>query len=104
MDAALVKTPELHILIIFFNNEFSLAKLGPDLPKKLEGHSMISMNEENLIILGGSSPNGGLQKAIYTLTCKSGLCTWTTMKQKLKVAREGFVAVPLTDSLASSCN
>ena len=39
-----------------------------------------------------SDPN-----AIYQLTCSSGVCSWSTLNQALKVARHYAVAIPVPD-------
>ena len=81
---------------------FSL-KLGPAMPKKLIGHSMIGYGQEELITIGGMDRHKNFQKHFYRLTCSSGICKWSTMNQKLKDARSVFVAIPLKNSMAS-CN
>ena len=76
-------------------------KLGPALPKKIYGASMVEVGD-NLYIIGGWSSNGpigqiGFQKEIQQLSCASGLCSWKTLKQQLKFARRWLVAIPVND-------
>ena len=54
----------------------------------------------DLFVMGGDSPDG-IQKSIYRLSCSSGECAWTSLKQELKVARYGFVAIPVMDSIVN---
>ena len=44
-------------------------------------------------IFGGYPSNS----AIYKLTCSSGICSWSTLNQELKVAREYPVVIPVPD-------
>ena len=78
------------------------ATLGPPLPQKIGGHSMIEMNGD-LIVLGGysNSLDSRYQRAIYKLICTSGSCAWTTMNQRLKIPRQLFVVIPIIDSMVS---
>ena len=76
-------------------------KLGPALPKALWGSSMVEVGD-NLYIIGGWSNYGihgdgsrGFRKEIYKFSCVSGLCSWTTLTQRLKVARNLHVAIPV---------
>ena len=79
-------------------------KLGPALPKALYGSSMVELGE-NLYIIGGQTNDGsGVQNEIHQLSCFSGLCSWTTLTQQLKVAREFLVAIPTDDTFCSDAN
>ena len=75
-------------------------KLGPTLPTGLEGSSMVELGE-NLFLIGGFGPSSGCfdvsgyQTEIQKLTCVSGSCSWTTLTQQLKVARQQLVAIPV---------
>ena len=71
------------------------------MPRKLIGHLMTGHGQEELIAIGGMDRYKNLQKYLYKLTCSSGTCKWTTMNQKLSVARSVFVAIPLKDSKVS---
>jgi hypothetical protein len=46
-------------------------------------------------IFGGHSH---YNSAIYQLTCSSGICTWSTLNQELKVGRRDTVAIPVPDT------
>ena len=73
-------------------------KLGPALPKALQGSSMVELGE-NLYIIGGQTNDGsGVQNEIHQLSCFSGLCSWTTLIQQLKVPRGSLVAIPIDDT------
>ena len=80
---------QLQFLILF------LITLGPPLPKGLESFSMLQIHGD-AYIFGGSS--GGYNSAIYKLTCSSGICSWSTLNQELKVARSLPVAIPVPDT------
>ena len=74
----------------------SFTTIGPALPQKLFGPSIIGNGQEYLILLGGSS-GYDYKKSIYKLECSSGSCTpWAKMNQELKIGRTFFVAVPFT--------
>ena len=62
----------------------------------MEELSSISMLE----IHGDAYSFGGypLNSAIYKLTCSSGICSWSTFNQELKVARYWTVAIPVHDN------
>ena len=47
-------------------------------------------------IFGGD--DGGYDSAIYKLTCSSGICSWSTLNQELKVGRYYTVAIPVPDT------
>ena len=79
----------MHIPFDFFG-------AGPNLPKKLYGHAVIGLDND-MIVLGGNS-GFWYEKAIYRLSCANADCTWTTMKQALKVRRQYFVAIPMNNS------
>ena len=69
---------------------------GPNLPKKLYGHSVIGF-EKDLYVLGGNS-GFWYEKAIHRLRCSNADCSWITMKASLKVRRQYFVAIPMNTS------
>ena len=80
---------------ISFTAPFSfLLTLGPPLPKALSYHSMVEIHGD-AFIFGGCC---GYNLAIYQLTCSSGICSWSTLNQGLKVARYQTVVIPVTDS------
>ena len=69
------------------------------MPKGLLWHSMVEVNGD-LYVIGGQADqaNGYDQKLIHKLSCNDGNCTWTTLTQQLKFAREGHVAILVNDS------
>ena len=75
-----------------FNIYFFLT-LGPRLPKALGGISILEI-QGDAFLFGGSGSNS----AIYQLTCSSGICSWSTLNQELKVARSKTVAIPVPDN------
>ena len=63
-------------------------------------------NGENLYVIGGFSPDGTsspypVSKEIQKLMCVSGVCSWTTLTQQLKVGRGYTVAIPVMDSFCT---
>ena len=87
-----MKAMPFHLFFLF------LLTLGPPLPKAIGGFSMLEMHGDTYVI-GGYS--GAYESSIYQLSCSSGLCSWTTLNQQLKVARESPVAIPVQDSICS---
>ena len=76
-------------------------EIGPPMPKKNWGHSMIQLRGD-IFIIGGNAKQGGYQQSIHRLRCSSGDCNWTTMTQMLQVKRgQGFVAMPISDEIVS---
>ena len=71
--------------------------LGPELPKKLAGHSMVEIHGDVFTFGGFSNDGASYNSAIYRFTCSSGICNWSTINQELKVARTNFVAIPVPD-------
>ena len=73
---------------------------GPQMPKRIEALSAAEIAGD-LYTIGGYSPDdaGKKQTKIQKLTCSSRVCTWTTMTQQLKVARNSLIAIPVIDSL-----
>jgi hypothetical protein len=71
-----------------------LIKLGPPLPKALDSFSMLEIHVD-AFVFGGRYP---YNSAIYQLTCSSGICSWSTLNQQLKVARRNTVAIPVPDT------
>ena len=74
--------------------------LGPVLPTKLEGHQMVRVGYD-LVVIGGvciSSDNVWIySKSLYKLSCCDRNCQWEELSQKLKEKRYGYVAVALPD-------
>ena len=80
----------------FFNSFYSfLLTLGPALPKTLYGHSMVEIHGDAFVFGGYPYP---YNSAIYKITCSSGICSWSTLNQELKVARYWTVAIPVPDT------
>ena len=73
----------------------SLLPLGPPLPKALYDPFMLEIHGD-AFVFGGY--NWGTNSAIYQLTCSSGICSWSTLNQELKVARLSTVAIPVPDT------
>ena len=76
-----------------------LLTLGPPLPKAICCFSMLEMNGDTYVIGGDNGSH--YQSSIYQLSCSSGLCSWTTLNQQLKVARERSVAIPVQDNFCT---
>ena len=66
------------------------------MPKGLYGHSMLEIRGD-LFVFGGKSSGDGQQSAIYKMSCSSGVCSWKTINQELKVARKYLVAISVPD-------
>ena len=67
------------------------------MPKALGGHSMLEI-QGDLFVFGGYSSNGwNVQSEIHKMSCSSGVCSWTTINQELKVARRWTVAMSVPD-------
>ena len=76
-------------------------KLGPALPKALGISSMVEVGD-NLYVIGGYSTDGSNhQNEIHQLSCISGLCSWITLTQQLKIARYSLIAIPVDNSFCS---
>ena len=51
---------------------------------------------------GGDYNDGSYHNsAIYKLTCSSGICSWSTLNQELKVARGETVAIRVPDNFCT---
>ena len=83
-----------HYFFILFSFLFLI--LGPVLPKALIGHSMVEIQGD--VFLFGGSGIDGYNAAIYQLSCSSGIFSWATLNQALKVGREYTVVIPVPDS------
>ena len=67
---------------------------GPELPKKLHGHSSLTLENE-LIVLGGLSYTGGFHysSSVYKMSSNNGqFSKWIEMEVQLKTPRAWFVA------------
>ena len=85
-------------LLFTFPFFFFLLTLGPPLPKAIDAFSMLEMHGDTYVI-GGSS--GAFESSIYQLSCSSGICSWTTLNQQLKVERNVHVAIPVQDNFCT---
>ena len=66
------------------------------MPKGLSGHSMLEI-QGDLFVFGGWDENLNEQLAVHKMSCSSEVCSWTTINQELKVARELLVAMSVPD-------
>ena len=80
-------------------NIYFLLTLGPPLPKALYGISIVEI-QGDAFSFGGKYYSSGYKynSAIYQLTCSSGICSWSTLNQELKVGRYHAVAIPVPDN------
>ena len=78
-----------------FNIHFLLT-LGPLLPKVLEGPSIVEIQGDAFLF--GGYHGGNYNSAIYQLTCSSGICSWSTLNQEMKIGRRNIVAIPVPDN------
>ena len=86
-------------IITFTFTIYFLLTLGPPLPTALWGHSMLEILGDPYIFGGGSAGLPvHLPTAIYRLTCSSGICSWSTINQELKVPRSRTVVIPVPDN------
>ena len=83
----------------FFHFLFFLI-LGPPLPKALHGFSILEIHGD-AFIFGGVDTGENYNKAIYKLTCSSGICSWSTLNQALKTGRDYFVTIPVPDNFCT---
>ena len=84
-----------HLFNIYF-----LLTLGPPLPKALNGISIVEI-QGDAFLFGGYFDVGIYNSAIYQLTCSSGICSWSTLNQELKVARRSTVAIRVPDNFCT---
>ena len=82
--------------------EYSFIFIGPDLPKELQNHEMVRIGFD-LLAIGGYNEYNISDGALFKLSCINNTCKWETMKQKLKIPRYYFVAVPVPDDFVK-CN
>ena len=83
---------------------FLFLTLGPALPKKLRGNSMLEIQGDVFIFGGyvyGYEKGYDHNSAIYQLSCSTGICSWATFSQALKIGRDNFVAIPVPDSFCT---
>ena len=70
-------------------------KLGPALLKALRGQSLLEI-QGDIFSFGGADAH--YNSAIYQLSCSSGICSWVTLNQVLKIARYYTVVIPVPHS------
>ena len=95
------------------------------MPKRLEGHSMVNMDEYSLVVIGGKffqnisnfkiiffyfskkklGYNGGHHEEgyssdLYMFQCANHNCQWSYLNQRLSVGRAYAAAIALPDSYA----
>ena len=80
-----------HLFNIYF-----LLTLGPPLPKGLYDISIVDIQGDAFLF--GGYGDGGLNSAIYQLTCSSDICSWSTLNQEMKIGRRYTVAIPVPDN------
>ena len=93
IETLLSDEPLYYSSISFTVTFSSLITLGPPLPKALYDFSMLEIHGD-AFVFGGWPYNS----AIYQLTCSSGICSWSTLNQELKVGRYRIVAIPVPDT------
>ena len=62
------------------------------------GISIVEIQGDAFLFGGRDSGWNNYNSAIYQLTCSSGICSWSTLNQELKVARYYTVAIPVPDT------
>ena len=95
------------------------------MPKRLEGHSMVNMDEYSLVVIGGKffqnilisklffyfsktklgyegggPEEEGYSSDLYMLRCANHNCQWSYLNQRLSVGRAYAAAIALPDSYA----
>ena len=88
--------------ILDLNNPTTWVK-GPDLPKKKNNHSMVSLNGVAYIICGYDSFEFGPSNSIFRLACNQN-CHWIKMKQELEIARYSTTATLVPYALTNCIN
>ena len=84
-----------HFFFIAFH---FLLTLGPQLPVGVYGHSLLGLQQDVFSFGGLSDYKSKISDLlIYRLSCSSGVCNWSTIKQELKVGRRWTVAIPVPD-------
>ena len=69
-----------------------LCSIGPNLPKRLDGHQMLRIGHD-LLVIGGNDNNGEHSGSLFTLSCHFNLCQWETLKEELEIPRAYFAAM-----------
>ena len=71
---------------------------GPDLPFRIQGHSMVALGLGQAVL--GGYAYSGYQKKIYLITCSEHICRISSLNQELSIPRSRFVAIPIPDSIS----
>ena len=72
-----------------------LIYVGPSLPKRIWGHSIVTLHMD-LVVIGGIDSS-----VLYRFTCDQGQCQWHQMNSELKIPRSQFVAMAIPDELVN---
>ena len=80
---------------------FFLLTLGPKLPRTIAGHKMMEIQGDVFTFGGWYNDVDGYNSVIYKFTCSSGICSWSTLNQELKVARRYTVAIHVPDNFCT---
>ena len=59
---------------------------------------MVEIHGDAFVFGGNLGNSPYYNSAIYQLSCSSGICSWSTLNQELKVARRDTVAIPVPDT------
>merc|ERR1711974_94061 len=70
---------------------------GPDMQIGLVGHSMVSWNND-VIVLGGATGPGSFSSSLFKLSCLDKNFLWEKMSVEMGTARAGFVAMAVPDN------
>ena len=84
---------------MWFLNSFLFT--GPNLIHGISGHAMVKINDDLIVIGGGTSFL--LQSSLYRFTCSNGEFQWFILPQKLKIPRYRMVATVIPDDFLG-CN
>ena len=78
---------------------------GPELPKKLWGHSSLTLGHELILVGGKSTFIGSLHysSSLYKMSCNNGILSdWIEVEAHLKLPRYDFVASFIPNNLIDS--
>ena len=68
------------------------------MPRGVVGHAGVELGGD-LYIMGGAWANDDIEREIHRLSCSSGNCAWTTIKQKMqRDNRYRPIAIPVSDT------
>ena len=80
---------------------FSVA--GPSMPKKLYGHTLVTMGYDAIVLGGFNILTDGISAKLFKFSCSNNVCEWEQLSKELKMPRHRFIAVPLPDDFVE-CN